>query len=254
MAKNDDAHQAYVAGKLKMNEGDYKAMVPLFLKAISLGHVSAMNDLAFYHQYVTKHKDSVVKYYTMAIEQGKNPNSAFNLSCFYHEQADVVNQMKWLKVAADQFGDTRALFSMGVMLEGHEKKPEEALTYYRLAWQKGKAQAGIAIVDILLSAPGRETEAKTVLFEALRSKAEGDFAYYFDDKRLVSLTPEERKESFFLIAERCGLDKSKLVAMATTCRNGDLASSLMLPGCNYFSVRTVLNELLAASSCGKSVS
>lgn len=184
----------YVQGKLCMNNEQYEEMKKYFLEAIALGNSSAMNDLAFYYQYKEIDPNKVIQYYKMAIESG-NVNSCYNLGCFYHEQGDIENKVKYLTLASEK-GDERAHFGLGIYFEEAKKDKALSYKYYKLAANAGMAKAHVALGDYYKD-QGKFLEAKNEYFTALRGGCI-DANYCLDDRRLT-VSDEERREIFTLV-------------------------------------------------------
>jgi TPR repeat protein len=194
MATSDGGQELYVKGKLAMNAKNYKEMKTLFDQAVCLGNKSAMNDLAFYHQYIEVDHEKAIKYYLMAIETGNVGNACYNLACLYHERGDVENKMCYMTLASEN-GDARAHFGLGMHYEDIGDH-ENTLKFYKLAASNGLAKACTALGDCFLK-QGEFVQAKDAFLQALRS-GDGDAVYPLDDCRLT-VSAEEHKEIFTLI-------------------------------------------------------
>ena len=182
--KQDNGEEEYVKGKIKMNDQDFQGMIPHFLAAIEKGHVSAMNDLAFYHHYSTKQAENVIKYYTMAIGNG-NMGSAYNFGVLVWRARGLGESNKVVDRLGSG-GNVRAAYGLGTIYEEQKEYPR-AEEWYWAAWEKGDHKSCIPLVECLLMQPNRTNDAKLILMKGLRQGV-ADVSYYFDDERLGSLT------------------------------------------------------------------
>lgn len=203
--KKVQGQELYIQGKLAMNAGNYEDMKKFFDQAVALGNSSAMNDFAFYHQYLTvgaPQCEQVIKYYLMAIDAG-NINSCYNLGCFYHEQGDRENEVRYFTLASEK-GDARAHFGLGMYYEG-KKDLDVSYKFYKLATtadtavaanQGLVAKAHTALGDCC-KRQGKFLEAKDEYLQALHG-GDRDAYYALDDRRII-LSSEERKEMFTFV-------------------------------------------------------
>jgi TPR repeat protein len=201
----EESKLLYTQGKLAMNNKDYNTMKKFFNQVIELyKNSSAMNDLAFYHQYIERDVEKVVQYYTMSIDQG-NVNACYNLGCFYHEQKDSVNKLRYFTLASER-GDVRAHFGLGIYYEEDDNE-DQSYKYYVLAANAGLAKAHTAIGDYWLK-KGNFIQAKNEYFEALRG-GDYDAARRLSCKK-ITLTSDERKELFSSFSKNWKLETGKI--------------------------------------------
>jgi TPR repeat protein len=122
-------HGAYILGKTKMNQKKYEEMEEYYTKAIELGNISAINDMAYYNHYITKNHALAKQYYNEAIEKG-NIQAMYNIGYLCHEIGDIDNMLKWWKLATTK-GSSQASYSLGVYYENINDK-KHMLKYWKI--------------------------------------------------------------------------------------------------------------------------
>lgn len=187
---NTRGEDDYVKGKLCMNSGAYDEMLVHFQKAISQGHLSAMNDLAFYHHHVTKDMLQAIQYYKMAIDHGHRGLSAYNLGYLYYERNDQENKVKFWTIGAER-GCTRSTLGLVVHFED-ARDFVNMLKYAQMGVAQGQPSAMMALADYYKNISKDMAQAKQYYLQALRAGCLD--AVYALDARELSLTSDESKE------------------------------------------------------------
>ncbi|AYV77897.1 MAG: hypothetical protein Edafosvirus2_76 [Edafosvirus sp.] len=142
--ENGNIDAIYYLGKICMINKKYDEMKIFFEDAINKGNVKAMNDYAYYHQYVVHDYDLTKKYYMMAIAKD-HAQSMHNLGSHYYEMNDVENAIKYLEMASlkDHFPANNNLGTIYSYL----KDTEKTQMYYLKAMMEGNIGALYNLCD-----------------------------------------------------------------------------------------------------------
>jgi len=110
---------------------NYDEMKKMFLMAIELKHVDAMNSLGVYYQTIEINYDEMKKLFLMAIEL-KNEKSMYNLGQYYRKIKNY-DEMKKLYLMAIDLNNSDAMYNLGVYYQTIEINHDEMKKYYLMA-------------------------------------------------------------------------------------------------------------------------
>lgn len=134
---NDGPHSYNNIGFVRHFIKDYSAAEALYLRAINMGQVDALNNLALLYQ-ETENPEQAKKFYMLAIDQG-HLDALFNLANLYYDSGEAEQAEKFYLRAIEK-GHAKALFNLALLYQ-EGGKSEEAERFYLRSIDKGDVNA-----------------------------------------------------------------------------------------------------------------